>query len=157
MAGGQPTLYTKELGERICNLIAESTLGTKKLCEANDWMPCYATIKNWLKTHEEFLAMYTRAKDDQADILVEEMLEIADDKTEDKIATEFGESGNSVAVARARLQIDTRKFIASKLKPKKYGDKLDLTTDGKEIQSLQPVINVYNQAPPMASSEDEIV
>ena len=68
------------------------------------------------------------------------MLDIADDKTDDKIATEFGESGNSVAVARARLQIDTRKFIAAKLKPKKYGDKLDLTTDGKEIQSNTPII-----------------
>ena len=153
---GRPTPYNLELGEKICNLISSSTDGIKTLCEANDWMPCHATIKNWLRTNDEFLALYVRAKDEQADILVEQMLEIADDKTEDKIATEFGESGNSVAVARARLQIDTRKFIASKLKPKKYGDKLDLTTDGKEIQSLIPVINVYNSAPPMASSEDEI-
>lgn len=130
---GRPTSYTEELGERICNLISVSTIGTKKLCEENDWMPCYATVKNWLRTHDYFLALYTRAKDDQADILVEEMLEIADDKKDDTVTTEFGSQGNSIAIARARLQIDTRKFIASKLKPKKYGDKLDLTTNGENM------------------------
>jgi len=67
------------------------------------------------------------------------MLDIADDKTKDTVSTEFGESGNAVAVARARLQIDTRKFIAAKLKPKKYGDKLDLTSLGEKINQV-PVI-----------------
>lgn len=153
---GQPTLYSLEIAEKICTLISTSTLGTKRLCEENEWMPCYATIKNWLKTHEAFLAMYTRAKDDQADILVEEMLEIADNKTEDIISGQFGDSGNSVAVQRARLQIDTRKFIASKLKPKKYGDKLDLTTDGKELNTAPPIIKVYNVGPKLANSENEI-
>lgn len=162
---GQHPSYTLEMGIRVCEAISESQMGIKKLCLENDWMPSATTIKKWVREDareketdkEGFATLYARAKDEQADSLVEEMLNIADDKTKDTVATEFGESGNAVAVARARLQIDTRKFIAAKLKPKKYGEKLDLTTDGKEIQSLVPVINVYNSAPPMASSEDEIV
>lgn len=156
--------YTLDMALRVCEAISESQLGLKKLCEQNDWMPKPTTIKKWIREDtkesesdkEGFATLYARAKEDQADVLIDEMLEIADDKTDDLISTEFGNSGNSVAVARARLQVDTRKFIAAKLKPKKYGDKLDLTTDGKEIQNILPVINVYNSAPPMASSEDEI-
>jgi hypothetical protein len=64
------------------------------------------------------------------------MLDIADNKTDDKIATEYGASGNSVAVARDKLRIDTRKFIAAKLKPKKYGDKVDITSAGDKIETV---------------------
>lgn len=161
---GIPSLYSLDLAIKICDAISESQMGLKRLCLENDWMPSSSTIKKWIREDtkendsdkEGFSTLYARAKEEQADSLVEEMLDIADDTTKDTLAGEFGEHGNAVAVARARLQVDTRKFIAAKLKPKKYGDKLDLTTDGKEITSSVPVINVYNSAPPMASSEDEI-
>ena len=139
--------YTLEMGIRVCEAISESQMGIKKLCLENDWMPSATTIKKWVREDakenetdkEGFATLYARAKDEQADSLVEEMLDIADDKTKDTVSTEFGESGNAVAVARARLQIDTRKFIAAKLKPKKYGDKLDLTSLGEKINQV-PVI-----------------
>lgn len=126
--------YTVELAVKICDLISESQVGLKTLCKQNDWMPSSSTVKKWIRQdrkenesdNEGFATLYARAKEEQADALVEEMLDIADNKTEDKIATEYGESGNSVAVARDKLRIDTRKFIAAKLRPKKYGDKLDL-------------------------------
>ena len=47
---------------------------------------------------------------------------------------------NSEYVQRSRIRIDTRKWIASKLKPKKYGDKVDVTTDGEKINT--PVIDM---------------
>ena len=75
-------------------------------------MPCVSAIINWLRIHPEFVVQYTRAKDEQADALAEEMLDIADDEKED--------------VNRSRLRVDTRKWIASRLKPKKYGEKLEL-------------------------------
>ncbi len=133
--------YTAELGESICEAISDSQLGLKKLCESIDWMPKPTTIKKWIRIDkrenesdtEGFATLYARAKEEQADSLVEEMLTIADDDSKDTLAGEFGEHGNAVAVARARLQVDTRKFIASKLKPKKYGDKLDVTTGGEKI------------------------
>jgi len=144
---GQHPSYTLEMGIRVCEAISESQMGIKKLCLENDWMPSATTIKKWVREDakenetdkEGFATLYARAKDEQADSLVEEMLDIADDKTKDTVSTEFGESGNAVAVARARLQIDTRKFIAAKLKPKKYGDKLDLTSLGEKINQV-PVI-----------------
>ena len=144
---GQHPSYTLEMGIRVCEAISESQMGINKLCLENDWMPSATTIKKWVREDakenetdkEGFATLYARAKDEQADSLVEEMLDIADDKTKDTVSTEFGESGNAVAVARARLQIDTRKFIAAKLKPKKYGDKLDLTSLGEKINQV-PVI-----------------
>lgn len=144
---GQHPSNTLEMGIRVCEAISESQMGIKKLCLENDWMPSATTIKKWVREDakenetdkEGFATLYARAKDEQADSLVEEMLDIADDKTKDTVSTEFGESGNAVAVARARLQIDTRKFIAAKLKPKKYGDKLDLTSLGEKINQV-PVI-----------------
>ena len=135
--------YTTELGEMICEAISDSQLVLKNLCESIDWMPKPTTIKKWIRLDkrenesdtEGFATLYARAKEEQADSLVEEMLTIADDASKDTLAGEFGEHGNAVAVARARLQVDTRKFIASKLKPKKYGDKLDVTTLGEKIST----------------------
>jgi hypothetical protein len=46
-------------------------------------MPCVATIFNWLRIHPAFLEQYTRAKEEQADALAEDMLDIADDGTND--------------------------------------------------------------------------
>ena len=51
-------------------------------------------------------------------------MNICDDKTEDYISTKGGVIGNNAAVQRARLQVDARKWIVSKLNPKKYSDKV---------------------------------
>ena len=102
-------------------------------------MPSRFTIFNWLKNKPEFLNLYVRAKEDCAEYFAEEMVEIADDAQvlED-----------SAAVNRARLRVYTRKWIASKLKPKKYGEHLEIdqhvsadsilvSIEGKEMLKLQ--------------------
>jgi hypothetical protein len=76
-------------------------------------MPCEATVFNWLKAFPEFLEQYARAKEECADALADEMLDIADDAAK---------AASGDPIPGARLRIDTRKWIASKLKPKKYGD-----------------------------------
>lgn len=78
-------------------------------------MPCMATVFNWLHTHESFVEQYARAKSEGSDAMVEDMHAIADDETLDH---------NS-----RRIRVDTRKWIASKLKPKKYGERVALTGD----------------------------
>lgn len=96
-------------------------------------MPCVASVFNWLRTYPEFLAQYTRAKEEAADAFVEEMLDISDDGRNDwmeklgKDGEPIGWQLNGEHVNRSRLRVDTRKWIASKLKPKKYGDKVALT------------------------------
>jgi hypothetical protein len=85
--------------------------------------------------------MYARAKDNQADLLAEEILEIADDGSNDFMTIVKGDESytveNKELVNRSRLRIDARKWYAAKLRPNKYGDKLDVTTDGKTINQVQ--------------------
>ena len=136
-AGGAPELYTHKLAEKVCSYIADG-LSLRSIQKISG-MPSRFTIFNWLKNKPEFLNLYVRAKEDCAEHFAEEMVEIADDAQvlED-----------SAAVNRARLRVDTRKWIASKLKPKKYGEHLEIdqhvsadsilvSIEGKEMLKLQ--------------------
>ena len=116
----------------VCERIATSTRSIVTiLAEPHDGydLPTYTTIKRWLVANEIICSQYTRAKEDQADFMAEEMIEIADDSRNDFMekVNASGEAyivGDQEMVSRARLRLDTRKWLASKLKPKKYGDKL---------------------------------
>jgi len=127
---GRPTLYTQELADLICERVATSTFGLLRLCAIHDDMPEKITVNVWRRRYPEFAAQYAQAKLFQADLLAEEMLDIADDATNDWMET-FDDEGNEgwkfngEHVQRSRLRIDTRKFLAAKLLPKQYGDKPD--------------------------------
>lgn len=98
-------------------------------------MPDKTTVFKWLRERPEFLAQYARAKEESADALADEMLDIADDGSNDWMELHHRENvgwvENGEAMQRSRLRVDTRKWIASKLKPKKYGEKLDLNAEVK--------------------------
>ena len=95
------------------------------ICRADD-MPCESSVYGWLRKNEEFLQNYTRAKEDQADLLAEQIIEIADETSNDTVTGKDGqEIANSEWINRSRLRVDARKWVAAKLKPKKYGDKLE--------------------------------
>lgn len=127
---GRPTLYTEELAALICERVATCTLGLARLCELHDDMPSKFTVNLWRFKYPEFSTQYAQAKLFQADLLAEEMLDIADDGSNDWMQT-WGEDGdvgwkvNGEHVQRSRLRIDTRKFLASKLLPKQYGQHVD--------------------------------
>ena len=111
MPGGRPSTYTPELGDKLCRQLSMGK-SLRTACKDDD-MPCIVTVYSWMRKYPEFLNQYARAKEDASDALVEDMLDIADEQSGDP--------------ARDRLRVDTRKWIASKLKPKRYGDKLALT------------------------------
>lgn len=123
-----------------------------RVCEA-DGMPNKATVFRWLRTHQEFRDQYEAAKDEAADFMVEEIKDIADDGRNDYMDA-LGEGAgvayryNGEHVQRSRLRVDARKWTASKLKPKKYGDKVSQEIsgpEGKPVQvewSIQPVIPI---------------
>lgn len=116
---GRPTKYTKELGEEIANTIATSELGLIHLVNLNPHWPHRATIFTWRRTQPGFGDMYTKAKEDQTEVVVEYMQEVMAEphKWEDP------ETGISrVDVPMLRLKMDTMKWHAAKLKPKKFGD-----------------------------------
>lgn len=134
MSAGRPNIYSKELAVIICEEISTSSKSLRTICK-DEKLPSVSTVLNWLKDIPEFLTQYTRAKEQQADFLAEEMIDIADDSSGD--IDRVDEYGNVIEnkefTSRSRLRVETRKWAASKLKPKKYGDKLDLTSDGEKV------------------------
>lgn len=124
---GRPTKYTTELADKICELTATTSKSLKTICEEVGVAP--VTVLQWLANEKdkEFTYKYARAKEAQADAMFEEIIEIADDEAKDLLDGEFGQQGNAAAVQRAKLRVDARKWAASKLAPKKYGDKVEHT------------------------------
>ncbi len=133
----RPTNYTPEIAELICLRVATHQMGTRKLCEKYDDMPSDNCIYEWRYKHPEFAAKYAQAKIRQAEIMAEEIIDIADDDSKDiKYDKDGNEVCNSEFVARSRLRVDTRKWLASKLAPKIYGDRSSVETTIKHEESL---------------------
>ncbi len=101
----------------------------------DDDMPSSRTFYKWLDEDEEKVKQYARACEVRADVIFEEILTIADKQGEDIIIVDGKEVTNHNVVSRNRLQVDARKWVLSKMQPKKYGDKIDHTTDGEKIQT----------------------
>lgn len=134
------TIYSEELAEAICEKIATTSMSVKAICEEEGVK--VATVLCWLcEGHrnyiESFAKMYARAKEMQAELLADEILQIADDGSNDTYEDEDGRKKTDYdVIARSRLRVDSRKWIASKLKPKKFGDKVDVTSDGEKIAPI---------------------
>lgn len=137
MKTGRPTKYSKEIADKICEIISTSTKGLNAICKDGGF-PVPSTIYLWLINNKEFSENYARAKEMQADFMMEEIIVIADDDSGDIIQGTESSYANGVSVQRAKLRTEVRKFAASKMAPKKYGDKLDVTSDGEKIPA--PII-----------------
>lgn len=86
----------------------------------------------WLGENQSFAEQYARAKKEQVELLVEDMLEIADDGRNDTFEDEDGNGHtDSDVIQRSKLRVDTRKWLASKLMPKKYGDAVAIAHSGQ--------------------------
>lgn len=125
---GRPSKYSDEMAEKICEKIANGR-SLRSIC-AEDGMPTTSTVCKWLIENKEFSEQYTRARDKQADYFAEEIIEIADSA-----------EAESAAVAKAKLQIDARKWAASKIAPKKYGDKQELDVKSSD-GSMTPAVRL---------------
>lgn len=125
---GRPSKYSDELAEKICEKIANGR-SLRSIC-AEDGVPPMKTIYRWLEANEEFRHQYARARDKQADYFAEEIIEIADSA-----------EAESAAVSKAKLQIDARKWAASKIAPKKYGDKQEIDVKSSD-GSMTPAVRL---------------
>lgn len=106
----RPSDYSPEITDKICSRISEGE-SLRSICDDED-MPVRSTVRLWLLEHSEFSVQYARAREEQADFYADEIIEISDRNKDDP--------------ARSRLQIDARKWKASKMAPRTYGDRLDL-------------------------------
>lgn len=107
-------------------------------------MPSPSLVVTWVKEDPAYAEQYARAKEVQAHLMAEEILEIADDGTNDKKMV--GKEGQEYEVTdqevigRSRLRVDSRKWLLSKMLPKVYGDKLDLTaSEGLLIKVINDI------------------
>jgi hypothetical protein len=115
---GRPSIYNEELAEEICSRLAE---GESLRSIVKDWyMPVHKTIYRWVDGNPEFGARYAKARQNQAHALAERAAEMASGKFE------------VTDPSFARLQLDAIKWMAGKLAPKSYGDKVDLNVGGQE-------------------------
>ena len=125
--GGRPSSYTPELAKEILRQITEGK-SLRKICAA-EGMPWDSTVRDWIiDDREGFHAHYMRAIQTRAITWGEEILEVADDGSNDTyIDPNTGQERlNAEVVARSRLRIDTRKWLLSKMLPKVYADKIDV-------------------------------
>lgn len=118
--------FDQAIADEICDRLAKGE-SLRKICgaERDDFMPGRTTVLKWLGENEAFASQYARAREAQADCKFEEAWEIAEKATAESVQV-------------ARLQVDTIKWQASKLAPKKYGDKVAVT-GGDPEQGDKPV------------------
>jgi hypothetical protein len=112
---GRPSGYTQEKADEICKMLADGiTLQT--ICTLPE-MPDRQTVHNWMKSHPDFFDAYTYARQLQADSLAEQVI---------------SEAMNSHDAPIGRLRMDALKWYASKLAPKKYGDKIEVESNSQQ-------------------------
>lgn len=143
---GRPTDFTQEVADTICERISDGE-SLRTICAGED-MPNKATVFRWLGAHEKFRDQYAHAREVQADSIFDDIIDIADNGSNDWMQKNFGEEArwveNGEALRRSQIRIDARKWMAGKLRPKKYGDKLDVEHAGSVGVTFQTVY----EAPP---------
>jgi hypothetical protein len=129
----------QDIKDRICEQIAEGR-SLRAICQ-DEGMPNKATVFRALAADAEFRDQYARARETQADTLFDEIADIADEEctmvrrskhqpSSDEPDGEVEVVFDATAVARNRLRVDARKWMAGKLRPKVYGDKIEQTLQG---------------------------
>lgn len=136
----RPSEYTAEIATAICERISEGE-SLRAICR-EDGMPDKTTVLRWLGANAPFRTQYAGAREAQADHMAEEILQIADDGLNDTYVDDDGQvRTDHDVIARSKLRVDARKWLASKMAPKKYGDKL--------------AIGGADDLPPIATLTDE--
>lgn len=135
--------YNKEQKEniinRICKHISEEKQSLRNALMLHD-MPDKNQFYKWIRDNEKFREQYARACEERADAIFEEILEIADDNAFDVTIDDEGQHRvQGEIVQRSRLKVDARKWMLSKMNPKKYGDKIDVTSGDKPISNTMKV------------------
>jgi hypothetical protein len=131
--------YTTAIATSICEKLIEG-MSLRQICELPG-MPNKATVLRWLADEKRaiFRDQYARAREMQAEAMADEILEISDDGRNDWMEIQ-GKEGDTVgwrvngeAVQRSKLRVDSRKWLMSKMLPKKYGETKDAGSDGGDV------------------------
>lgn len=139
---GRPSRYSEEIAIEICDRLAKGE-SLNSICKS-EHLPSESTVRDWSKDKKHpFSASYAKARETGYLRIADELLDIADDGTNDWMERKNDEGEivgwvvNGEAIARSRLRVDTRKWVLAKMLPKVFGDKVvnELTgPDGSPIQ-----------------------
>lgn len=135
---GRPSDYTVEISKEICLRISNGR-SVSSVCRDAD-MPSRPTFYKWVADNEEFLNRYREAVKQRAEYHFDEMLDIADE-----VGAEAAE------IAKAKLQIDTRKWILSRMDATKYGDKMEVDNKSSDGSMTPQAVPDYSRL-----SDDEL-
>lgn len=127
--------YTAELDAEICERLASGET-LRAICR-DEHMPSWVTVYTWRKTNPGFYERFALARELGGDAIAEETIEIADENSNDTLVTEYGEKPNSEWIARSKLRVETRLKLLAVWFPRKYGQRIDVTT-GNESLNLTP-------------------
>ena len=124
---GRPVEYKESIADEVCLRLTEGE-PLVRICKSSH-LPDVSTIYRWLIRFPLFCEMYTRAREEQADTNADEIIAIAD---EDPKFTEYKDKDGNVVdikidsayVAYQKQRIESRKWTAAKLKPRKYGERI---------------------------------
>jgi hypothetical protein len=136
----RPITWTKEKKQEaidiILNEISENGKSVRSILDKADRniLPSNVTFCDWLSQDDKLVKQYARATEIRAEKIFDEILDIADESINDTYTDETGkEYTNHEVINRSRLRVDARKWVLSKMNPKKYGEKIDHTTNGESI------------------------
>jgi hypothetical protein len=129
---GRPKIYTDDspVWQYIIDRVTHGRSLSSVLRE--DDMPYLRVFQIKIERDEKYKAQYDKAVQDRADRLADEIMELADEDMPEHLQG----PGASAWVQQKRLQVDARKWIASKLKPRTYGDRLDVSVSDNRISVL---------------------
>lgn len=128
---GRPVKYSAAVGRAVCKML-ERGMSVNAISK-RPHMPAESTIRKWAANPDNpFSTNYALSRQIGYLRLADELLEIADDGTNDYVERENSDGStyaalNSEHIQRSRLRVDTRKWILAKMLPKVYGDKTETT------------------------------
>lgn len=139
--GGNPKYDIPAIFATICDEVAQSrSLG--KILQA-EGMPTYTAVMQWMKDNSDLAEMYARAKEAQADYCADELLELSDDL--------------NIPADQKKHMLDTRKWIAAKLKPRVYGDRIDISGKIDHEHSVSSLFSLIVPQPSLLCQDAEII
>jgi nitrogen fixation-related uncharacterized protein len=143
---GRKTEYDPAIAAEICTRISCGE-SLRQIC-MEDRMPVHSTVYLWLLQNKQFSDNYAKAREEQADTLADEIQAIADEPPAEIVDDKGVSRTDSGWVTWQKNRIDARKWVASKLKPKKYGDRQILAGDAEspiEVKSNTEIFDALLQ------------
>ena len=134
---GRPSKYNEEIAAEICTRIVKGE-SLRSICR-DEKMPNVDTIYVWIGKHPIFADQYARAREEQADTLADEIQALADEAPP-MVLGKFGEIIDTGWLQWQKQRIDARKWCAAKLKPKKYGDRVQVAGDAESPLKTETTI-----------------